>query len=323
MGEQKSLWISGRILFFLSVIGYAFCSTLFFSCGRKDSKSPEDISFVTFDTIRILREDTTLFNFLDKDTIHTYFDTLHINGKVYYISQGDILVDPNDFGKMLMQEIAERSGNFYKVYQKDQQDLVIKYDEGKKTIIKWENFPIKYCVRKKSFSVGSTEYDQVRDNMARAVSDWMGTCNVKFEYVAIADTAKDPEMYGIDFTVESVKPGSSLKEIAISFYPDDPKPLRVLRVLPGYWTTDKNKVGLLRHEIGHILGFQHEQAAYIKLAPLECRQYYPEILKSPRRISMNYDRYSVMHYFCGNAGTKDMYFSQTDSMGFVSVYGKK
>ncbi|UTW61819.1 hypothetical protein KFE98_17670 [bacterium SCSIO 12741] len=71
----------------------------------------------------------------------------------------------------------------------------------------------------------------------------------------------------------------------------------------------------MRHELGHVLGFRHEHIR--SGAPAKC----PNENTSGTINLTQYDPRSVMHYFCGQVGSKDLSFTDVDVRGAQKVYG--
>ena len=103
--------------------------------------------------------------------------------------------------------------------------------------------------------------------------------------------------------------------IASSFFPSDPPDRRHMLIDPTYFTTSFDKVGVLRHELGHVLGFRHEHIR--NDAPPVCPN---EPLWDTQVLSV-YDPKSVMHYFCGGVGSHDLQITDLDRKGARMVYG--
>jgi hypothetical protein len=76
-----------------------------------------------------------------------------------------------------------------------------------------------------------------------------------------------------------------------------------------------NKVGVLRHELGHVLGFRHEHIR--SGAPPACPD---EDLWGTIDLTQ-YDPQSVMHYFCGGAGSPELALTELDRIGSQKLYG--
>jgi hypothetical protein len=184
-------------------------------------------------------------------------------------------------------------------------------------LVRWaEGKVLTYCVLKSTFGgdAGETHYQKVVDNMQKATRAWEKTCNVKFQYKAEFDGAtagSHPD--GVVFPVRELDVGGAL--IAASFFPNDPLERRRLVIDPTYYSTDFDEVGVLRHELGHVLGFRHEQIR--SQAPAVCRG---EGTDDTINLT-DYDPKSVMHYFCGNVGSKTLEITETDQIGARVVYG--
>jgi hypothetical protein len=76
-----------------------------------------------------------------------------------------------------------------------------------------------------------------------------------------------------------------------------------------------DRVGVLRHELGHVLGFRHEhiRSGAPPICPDEATHHTIDLTQ--------YDPQSVMHYFCGNVGSKQLAITAVDRAGARLVYG--
>jgi hypothetical protein len=101
--------------------------------------------------------------------------------------------------------------------------------------------------------------------------------------------------------------------VAASFFPNDPVYRRYLIIAPSFFTTSFSRPGVLRHELGHVLGYRHEHIQGISGCYSEDSNWSP---LTP------YDPHSVMHYFCGGAGTMNLSFTDADRRGHRELYGK-
>jgi len=72
---------------------------------------------------------------------------------------------------------------------------------------------------------------------------------------------------------------------------------------------------VLRHELGHVLGWRHEQIR--SEAPAIC----PDEDTANTVDLTQYDPQSVMHYFCGGVGSRDLAITDVDKIGSQKVYG--
>jgi hypothetical protein len=103
--------------------------------------------------------------------------------------------------------------------------------------------------------------------------------------------------------------------IASSFFPTDIQSRWRMLIDPSYFATTFDHVGVLRHELGHVLGFRHEHTR--PDAPPVC----PD---EPLGDTINlgaYDPRSVMHYFCGGVGSRSLEITEVDRAGSQLVYG--
>ena len=72
---------------------------------------------------------------------------------------------------------------------------------------------------------------------------------------------------------------------------------------------------MLRHELGHTLGFRHEHIR--SEAPPAC----PDEPTYDTLDLTAYDPQSVMHYFCGQVGSRELAITDLDRLGAQKVYG--
>ncbi|MCK1668883.1 MULTISPECIES: hypothetical protein [unclassified Bradyrhizobium] len=101
--------------------------------------------------------------------------------------------------------------------------------------------------------------------------------------------------------------------IARAFFPSSPNDDRQVVIFPGYFDPAMgfDPVGVLRHEIGHILGYRHEHIRNIPGCFTEGNSYKPLTPYTPN---------SVMHYFCGGAGSLDLTIRDSDKRGHRCLY---
>jgi hypothetical protein len=177
-----------------------------------------------------------------------------------------------------------------------------------------------YCIFRVSFPT-SSEYETVRNSMAEATNAWEEACGISFHHrdnhdgfpnPAIALDQLDPEL---TFAVRYVDGEGNF--IASSFFPTSPPPRRRIFIDPSYFASDQrfDRVGVLRHELGHVLGFRHEhiRSGAPAICPNEDTRYLIDLTK--------YDPTSVMHYFCGDVGSVTLELSELDVQGAQKLYG--
>ncbi|MFK4380821.1 hypothetical protein [Bradyrhizobium sp. USDA 223] len=143
-----------------------------------------------------------------------------------------------------------------------------------------------------------------RAKFRAAADDWVAACSD----------------CGITFTEVSENPFFRIRyepasdgTIAMAFFPSSPPSDRVLYVYKSFLAPDLqfDPVGVLRHEIGHILGYRHEHIANIPGCAMEGSNWKP---------ITPYTANSVMHYFCGGKGSLDLALRDTDRRGHRCLY---
>lgn len=286
-------------------------STLSFSCGGNETQKENYVAYVSYDTSVA---STSLKNNVVVDSLFSVkYDSIvppsiTLNSMKYYIVEGDLLLNEYEYTQ-------------YKISR-----LVISYDTmlfKEKLIVerrnnkpvRWpENYVIKYCIAENSFPI-SNQYTMVKENMKAATKDWENTCNVKFFYDEQKDASNiltpTPDLTFVIMGYDNINNDF----IASAFFPYDPPIKRMLLIDPSYFTTDYDKIGVLRHELGHILGFRHEHI--IGDVPLVCKG---ERLGDATPIT-RYDPKSVMHYFCEGIGNIKLEITEIDRKGSQSIYG--
>ncbi len=241
-----------------------------------------------------------------KDLMMIY-DTVKVENKCYFLVEGDILLT---YEEIFPYHLGLRS-YITDTVRDHSQKLVGEFKDGE--YVKQENpLDIKYAIIKSTFT--DQEYEIVKAAMDEAVRNWKGTCNVDLEH----DVNRDPTLStysnpgDLTFVMKKIDVGGNF--IAKSFFPDSPKGDRKILLDESFFTSKFSMPGVLRHEIGHILGFLHEHIH--SDAPAVC-EYEP---RGAARDINDYDPKSVMHYFCDEVGTKDLLITKNDSAGAAIYY---
>ena len=172
---------------------------------------------------------------------------------------------------------------------------------------------LKYAVDRQSFPT-QQQYELVVRGMAKAGKAWeeiCPECKVRFDYHGEYDA--NPDMGLVNFVIRRFN--SNGEFVALSFFPHDPPIKRYVAIDPTYFSAQFDadfQVGVLRHELGHVLGYRHEQVRGIPGCDREDNQWVP---------LTTYDPKSVMHYFCGGGGNMKLEISDLDKAGHRKLYG--
>ncbi|MXP65874.1 hypothetical protein E0493_21210 [Roseomonas sp. M0104] len=180
-------------------------------------------------------------------------------------------------------------------------------------LVRWSpGTVLSYCVLKNTFP-RLEWYEEVVANMQLATEAWEAVCGVQFRYAPDIDSSASVRPSGVVFPVRYISAGGAF--IAASFFPNDPVSRRRVLIDPSYFTTTFDHVGVLRHELGHILGFRHEHIR--SGAPPVC----PHEDTTGTIDLTAYDPRSVMHYFCGGVGSRSLTITEIDRSGAQQLYG--
>jgi len=268
-------------------------------------------TYVTDENFLKTKNPAGLFEELEKSLPKMNIDSVN-----YYVVEGDVLLDKDKLYYYSVSQFKAITDSIRPQGPSIQKFTVGVRPDGSLAI--WQpNYVIRYAVLKKSFS-SINNYLLAVQNVQKAAADWMGICNVKFEYM----NNYDGLMPGSDlhddltFVVREFNAGGQF--IAQSFFPGDPPYERRLLIDPSYYTTTVSKTGILRHELGHIIGCRHE---HIRSKDSDCSgENIIEGYMSATYLT-DYDRYSVMHYLCGGVGDPELKFTAFDSAGARKLYG--
>ncbi len=167
---------------------------------------------------------------------------------------------------------------------------------------------ITYCISRTSFG---TRYNTVVSAMNSATAAWEATARVNFVHSSSLDGSCTRTTSGVVFNVRLVSGGGFL---ASAFFPSSSRSAREVLIdstsfgsISPYTLT-----GILRHELGHTLGFRHEHTRPEAGTCFENNAW---------RSLTTYDAASVMHYpQCNGSNRGDLILTSRDKTGARALY---
>lgn len=223
-----------------------------------------------------------------------------------YIVEGDLLLSRSEIESYLKRLKSPNSP------QVSSEELIVNVTGGRFDYLRDpKQRQMAYIVEASNFPSDQAA-QQARVNFRRAADDWEAVCpkcGVRFVEASAADVSSGKVHPYFVVRYENVEGGP----IARAFFPSSAPDDRSLVVFPAYFTADLgfDRVGVMRHEIGHILGYRHEHIRNIPGCYTEGSDWSPLTPYTPN---------SVMHYFCGGRGSFDLTIRETDRRGHRCLY---
>ncbi|MEO1331915.1 MAG: DUF4214 domain-containing protein [Myxococcota bacterium] len=235
-----------------------------------------------------------------------------------YLIEGDIAI----FGRDALEEYFYSAAN--------PEALTINIRNGVRDQYSTQDkLRITYCIRRPFISVqdngvGIDRTEEIGEFFLEATTDWEAAANIDFVQVfdSPCQPTSNPNARGyinfsvipFNFSTDNPDPGDDAT-IARAFFPGSPTSGRRILVDPVLFnTTGFSRVGIIRHELGHTLGFRHENAVRPE-APRFCEEGPVETLTA-------YDGRSVMTTpACDGFSNTALTLTALDREGARRVYG--
>ncbi len=168
---------------------------------------------------------------------------------------------------------------------------------------------ITYCISKTGFG---GNYNAVVSAMNTATGAWEGAAKVNFVHMSGEDTNCSATNKNVLFDVRPVNVNGQY--LARAFFPNQSRNSRNVLIDNSAFTSQGISLdGVLRHELGHTLGFRHEHTRPEAGVCFEDNNW---------RGLTSYDSGSVMHYpQCNGTNSWALNLTSQDKTGAASLYG--
>jgi serralysin len=166
-----------------------------------------------------------------------------------------------------------------------------------------------YCIQRSSFT--TTQYNAVVSAMNSAAGAWEATARVNFIHSSSLDGNCTSRTSGVVFNVRRV---TTSQYLARAFFPSTSRRSRELLIASSSFgnISPWSLTGVLRHELGHTIGFRHEHTRPESGTCFEDNSW---------RALTAYDSSSVMHYpQCNGTQNGDLVLTNSDKSGAASLY---
>jgi hypothetical protein len=251
------------------------------------------------------RHEAAIANPFDAVALAAYVKTLPRDGD-RYIVEGDILLAESEIRPYLAAKQVSAA-------PADERELIVNRHSGQVDYWRRDDRELTYAVARDTFP-SADRYRSVVEDMRRAAGDWQDACpecGLRFRHVPEQDAR--PSLQEVRFVVRHHDVQG--RYIAAAFFPHQAPAERWVNIDPSYFapTLRFDRVGVLRHELGHVLGYRHEHTRGVPGCWFEDQQWMP---------LTTYDPHSLMHYFCGGAGSVDLALTASDREGHRALYGR-
>lgn len=239
--------------------------------------------------------------------------TQTVDGHTFFLIGGDIPVSEKVLREAYDQLVNVLRDEAAGLATTEQQSTVMTINGNDDIWSSTQRRNLTYCVD----NAWGADKQRVVNEMAAATAAWEAVANLDFRYVPAQDGNCTPAPSGVVFSVRKQSSGGGC-----AFFPSYPDSCFGARVLtysllnvPGAPVV--TTTGILRHELGHIIGLRHEHIR----SGFACNGGFESTTES-RNVTA-YDSASVMHYpWCqGATNTGDLTITTRDAEGARLLYG--
>jgi hypothetical protein len=236
----------------------------------------------------------------------------------YVVMQGDLLLTRTEAVELIKQSCLGARDKPRKARQATELNFAVSAN-GAAEIWARSRRELSYAVDRASFPSDSA-YQRVVGLMSTATRDWVtacAECGFSFNHRQALDSGTAriangvPGAGEVTFVVRYLP--AETEFIAAAFFPNDPVYKRKLYIAPSFFTSKFAPAGVLRHELGHVIGYRHEHLGVVGCPPEDTRVW---------RSVAGYTPNSVMHYLCGKGGTRTLDIVAADKSQHRMHYGK-
>ena len=231
-------------------------------------------------------------------------------GKTYYIVERDLAVAEDQLEAYAKGIVAPKPTPGEDLAS-GLEELVAATINGK--VMRWKlGTKLTWALDRSTFS-SSEQANRVQAFVEKATADWNSVASDYDLDIRFQQGDNESAVFRVVFRVFD-----DPDTYASAFFPNASN--RTVRVGPLLLAEDSeyDPVGVMRHELGHVLGFRHE---HIRPEAPPMREQWVVGNISGEALTKMYDAKSLMHYPIGEGfGTTDFQITQLDREGFANLY---